>query len=98
MLFNMFDSNHDKKISYRELIIGCSPDINNDNVISNTEFEKGKNTAIMWLANIICTVPNALSDNIIDLNEVLATSNDQKLEPTQDNINSATQIIQNINF
>ena len=107
-LFLMFDKNTDKAITYRELIIGCAPDSNNDGVISETEFNKGKSTAIKWLANILCAVPNALSDNKIDLVEIYATSRSNNcigtvdvegnLKPSQEDINTATNIINNITF
>ncbi len=71
-LFEMMDGNHDQKVTLHELIIACSPDINNDKKIEGMEFELGRRSAVFWLANIIAASPNALNDGVIDLNELRA--------------------------
>lgn len=69
-LFKMMDRNNDHKVTLHELIIACSPDKENDGNISCHEFELGRETAVFWLANIVCTSPTALNDDVIDLDEL----------------------------
>lgn len=97
-LIRMFDKNSDKKISLYELIIGCVPDADNNNIVSEKEFTYGKRTASIWLANIISSVPNALDDNYIDLNEIRQSFNSIKCIPTQTTIRIASGLIDAIQF
>jgi Ca2+-binding EF-hand superfamily protein len=75
-LFALFDSNHDDNVSLRELIIACAPDIDNNKRISAHEFELGRHTAVVWVANILATVPSALDDSRINMAELRAVARD----------------------
>ena len=97
-IFNMFDCNGDKKISLRELIKGCAPDINCDKKIDDKEFGYGKSTAKYWLANIICAVPHALDDCEIDLAELKKAKNCPDPKPTPNDISKAESILSTIDY
>jgi Ca2+-binding EF-hand superfamily protein len=83
-LFAMFDGNSDGKVSLRELIIACSPDINNDGKISGREFELGRKMAVFWLANILSATPAALSDTKINLEELQSIKQDSRAKKPSD--------------
>ena len=92
-LFAMLDGNHDKKVTLCELIIACSPDVNNDGQISDKEFEMGRRTAVFWLANIVAATPSALQDNEIDLHELYEISQCGASVPSKDHVSDATNLL-----
>lgn len=98
-IFQMFDCNSDNEISLRELIIGCAPDVDNDKNIDSKEFGYGKTTAICWLSNILCVVPDALNDNnMINFVELQKAENCPDPKPTNEHNKKAEKLINNVNF
>jgi Ca2+-binding EF-hand superfamily protein len=97
-LFALFDSNHDENVSLRELIIACAPDIDNNKLISAYEFELGRHTAVVWVANILATVPSALDDSRINLAELRAVARDITRDAiSDDQLVAAKQVLAHVN-
>jgi len=94
-LLGMFDKNHDRHVSLYELILGCVPDTDNDGKITPLEFGYGRKTAVQWLANILASVPLALSDGCIDLGE-LKKSSTSNVSPTAEILAQAEKLLQQI--
>ena len=68
-LFAFMDNDNSNLISIKELIKGCSPDIDNNNVYNERELRIGKQNAKVWIATILVLKPSILNDNNIDKNE-----------------------------
>ena len=73
-IFNYADKNSDGVLSINEIISLASPDINNDNIISENEKQIGLQTAKEWIAYVVHFDRNnenkILNDGNVSLHEL----------------------------
>ena len=70
-LFKYMDINNDKTISIRELVIACSPDIDNNKIYDDRELSIGSKTVRIWLASILIYKREIIVDGLIDKKEMI---------------------------
>ena len=69
-LYLNMDINGDKTVTIQELVIACSPDIDNNKIYDQAELSIGLKTVRIWLASILVHDRTMLADGLIDKKEM----------------------------